>query len=114
MKYLYVADTGNHTIRRIDLDTNVVSTLAGSSGIFGYNAGETNTSGTDLGNVRLNGPMGLFASGTTLYVSDTFNNRIRKIDLSVAKTYTLAGSDLYGSNGDSFTSATGALLNYPL
>lgn len=114
MKYLYIADTGNHTIRRIDLDTNSVSTFAGSSGIFGYNSGETNTSGTDLSNVRFNAPMGLFSSGTTLYVSDTFNNRIRKIDLAISKAYTLAGSDTYGDNGDSFVSATGALLNYPL
>ncbi|HEY4300861.1 MAG TPA: FG-GAP-like repeat-containing protein [Candidatus Didemnitutus sp.] len=69
---LYVADTGNHTIRMIDSSGNV-TTLAGTAGFPGVNDG--------LGSAaRFNGPAALAVDpGGTIYVADTGNSSIRAI-----------------------------------
>ena len=68
---LYVADTNNHKIRKIVISTGVVTTLAGSS------SGSTDATGTSA---RFQFPQGITTDGTNLYVSDTYNHRIRKIE----------------------------------
>ena len=68
---LYVSDTNNHKIRKIVISTGVVTTLAGGTRAF------TDDTGTSA---RFNFPQGITTDGTNLYVSDTFNHRIRKIE----------------------------------
>lgn len=69
---VYVADTGNHTIRKIT-PTGVVTTLAGAPGASGTSDG----SGAAA---RFNGPSGVVVDATgNLYVADTLNHAIRKI-----------------------------------
>ena len=81
---IYVADAGNHAIRRIH--DGVVETFAGN-GVPGFADG--------IGpNTRFNTPTGLALSldGRTLYVADTNNHRVRRIDLATRRVGTLAGS----------------------
>ncbi len=67
---IYTADYGNDKIRKID-ENNEVSTLAGSS--RGYLEGIGSTA-------RYNRPFGITVdSNGTIFVADTFNNRVRKI-----------------------------------
>jgi sugar lactone lactonase YvrE len=81
---LYVADTGNHTIRKVTA-AGVVTTLAGTPGISG---GEDGTGG----DASFNGPGGVAVdSAGNVYVADTHNNAIRKITPAGVVT-TLAGS----------------------
>jgi sugar lactone lactonase YvrE len=69
---LYVADTWNHTIRKIT-PAGVVSTLAGLAGYFG-SADGTNSK------ARFYRPAGIaMDSATNLYVADSFNHTLRKI-----------------------------------
>jgi streptogramin lyase len=69
---LLVADTGNHTVRRIT-PTGVVNTLAGFAGESGF----SNAVGT---NARFNSPLGVcVASNGTVFVSDSGNHCIRAI-----------------------------------
>lgn len=70
--HVYVADSGNHVIRRIAAGTGEVSTWAGS-GVAGYSNGAATAA-------QFNGPRGLAldASGN-LYVADTGNHVIRRI-----------------------------------
>ena len=68
---LYVSDTNNHKIRKIVISTGVVTTLAGGTRAF------TDATGTSA---RFNFPQGITTDGTNLYVSDTYNHRIRKIE----------------------------------
>ncbi len=106
---LYVSDSGNNTIRKIDqIGTNwVVSTLAGQAGTSGAADG-TNSA------ARFNGPFGIAVDAfTNLYVSDGNNNTIRRIR-PVGTNWvvsTLAGSPQVSGATDGTGSA--ALFNVP-
>jgi sugar lactone lactonase YvrE len=84
---LYVADTGNHAIRKISPDGSV-TTLAGNG-----KPGSADGMGTAA---QFNGPVGLAVDDAGIvYVADTYNDRIRRIapDGSVS---TVAGNGMPG------------------
>src|SRR5262249_10882852 len=85
-KILYVADTGNDTIRRLPNTTGVatVSTIAGTAAMVGA----TDAVGV---NARFNSPDGIVAVGTTIFVTELGNNDLRMLDLSTGRVTTLAG-----------------------
>jgi hypothetical protein len=86
--YLYFVDTDNNRIRRVDLTTNATSLVAGN-GTAGYAEGVGS-------NTMFYTPLGLAASGNYLYVADTLNNRIRKIDLTTNTTSSVVGNGTGG------------------
>lgn len=106
---LYIADAGNHIIRKIELATNRVSTLAGSSGVSGSNDG-TGTS------AKFNFPQGITTDQQNLYISDTRNHIIRKIALDTNEVSTLVGST--GNSGATnlgvYYSGSNARFNNPM
>lgn len=90
---LFITDSNNHRIRKIDLSTGQVSTFAGTgtTGVSfgGFVDGPGNTA-------RFDNPRGLaIDANDNLYVADTGNNSIRKIDPNGNVT-TLAGSGVLG------------------
>ncbi|MDX2091412.1 MAG: hypothetical protein SFX73_26365 [Kofleriaceae bacterium] len=93
---LFVADSGNQTIRKIALSDGTTSTLAGTAGV-----GPAFVDSATAANVRFNGPRGLFFDGTSLFVADGGNERIRKVDPTSGGTTTAAPI------GDRPTSVTG-------
>jgi sugar lactone lactonase YvrE len=94
---VYVADTGNHRIRKIDSSTGLVSTVAGDG-----TAGFADGAGTSA---KFNAPRGVAVDGSgNLYVADTGNYRIRKIDSSGVVS-TLAGIGTSGFADGSGTTA---------
>jgi len=68
-----VVDFCNHLIRQIVISTGVVTTVAGT----GSSGSADNTTGTSA---SFNYPRGVTTDGTNLYVGDTFNDLIRKIE----------------------------------
>jgi sugar lactone lactonase YvrE len=69
---LYIADTENHAIRRLDLRTGLISTVLGT--------GERGDGPDgDPRRCRLARPHGICRHGSTLYVSDSENNRVREL-----------------------------------
>jgi len=87
---VYVADFGNHTIRKITHE-GVVSTLAGTAGVTGSRDGMG-------GVVRFNNPIGIATdSAGNVYVTDSSNSTIRKIT-SGGEVSTLVGTaGVFGS-----------------
>ncbi len=83
-QFLFVADRFNHTIRRIEISTGYVSTLAGLAGVSGSADGV----GTAA---RFDNPRGITTDGVNLYVSDSADT-IRKIVIATTETTTLAGT----------------------
>lgn len=103
---VYVADQGNHRIRKIDLTTGDVTTVAGS-GPGRYALGGL-VDGA-IADARFNGPMGVTVdSDGTIYVADTGNNAIRKISGDTVST--LAGG---GNSGDAEGTGSAAKFNGP-
>ena len=98
---LYVADTGNHAIRKVT-PQGLVSTLAGNG-----MAGSADGQGAAA---QFNGPVGIAVSGDgVVYVADTYNDRIRRIAPDGTVT-TLAGT---GKPGDADGAALKAQFDTP-
>lgn len=93
---LYVADGGvdvtsnleTNSIRKVDLSTGAVTTVAGT-GAFGITNGPTAIA-------EFRQPYGLAVSGNHLYVADSLNNSIRRIDLAARTIADLAGTGVAG------------------
>ncbi len=84
---LFVADTRNHVVRRIDGHTNVVTTIAGN-GAPGY-AGD----GQAENEVQFKQPHSVVLdSAGGLLVADTGNHRLRRIDLKTGFVETISGT----------------------
>lgn len=83
--FLYVADTYNHKIRRIDTATAVVQTVAGSEPGFMDGVGSESL---------LNEPTGLSVAGDVIYVADSANQVVRLFTPGGASVSTLELSNL--------------------
>src|SRR5512134_116545 len=103
---LFVADTANHVIRRIDTATGTVTTLAGRFGV----SGTANGTGAAA---RFNSPAGIVAAGTILFVCDTGNHAIRRIASASGEVTTLAGTPGSPGFADNNAGAGGALFSSP-
>jgi hypothetical protein len=95
---VYVADSSNHTIRKITA-AGVVTSIAGSAGVSGSANGANSQA-------RLKFPMqAVMGANGLLYISDSGNNQIRVMaaDGSIS---TLAGSGVAGGNDGLGSAAT--------
>jgi sugar lactone lactonase YvrE len=127
--YMYISDQGNHSIRRMNMATDAVNTIAGPAPRPYVDAdsaptGEFADSSTGV-TARFNHPSDLALAYTGRYsnagagkliVADTYNSMIRAVDLSTGATTTIAGGALYWWVGDPVGdggAATAAFLNYP-
>jgi VCBS repeat-containing protein len=104
---IFIADTLNHSIRKVDLD-GVITTVAGTLGVSGSSG-----DGGDATSATLNRPYGIaFDSSNNLYIADTLNHSVRKVDSNGVIT-TVAGTlGVSGSSGDG-GDAINAKLNRP-
>jgi DNA-binding beta-propeller fold protein YncE len=74
---VFIADTGNFVVRKLTIDGRLI-TIAGTPGVAGYADGPARTA-------RFSGPIGLRLWGNALYIADTANNAIRKLDFDAAE-----------------------------
>ena len=111
---VYIADTGNNVVRRIAAANGIITTVAGNG---------SPGSGGDTGpatSASLNQPQGVSVDlSGNLYIADTFNHRIRKVNAVTGIITTVAGTGytnpltgLGGYSGDGGL-ATSAELNFP-
>ena len=91
---LFVADSGNDTIRKVVIDTGVVTTLAG----FAQSPGSADGTGADA---RFYDPRGVVSDGEGhLLVADAENEAIRKVIIDTGVVTTVAGSAPSPGNAD--------------
>lgn len=103
---IYIADSGNNKIRKVDASTGIINTIAGSH-VAGYSG-----DGGPATSAILNGPYDVvFDAAGNLYISDNGNNVVRKISTSGIIT-TVVGTGVQGFTGDGGP-ATTAELNSP-
>ena len=91
---LYVADIGNHRIRRIDLETGIVESIAGGNERRLPRDGQT-----AKGNPIL-GPRALFIDGDTMWIALREGHSVWKLDLSKGTLHHVAGTGKKGFSGD--------------
>ncbi|MDP2313888.1 MAG: SMP-30/gluconolactonase/LRE family protein [Pseudomonadota bacterium] len=104
---LYVADTENHRIRVIDLEAGTIDTVAGN-GTPGFGG-----DGGAAVDAMLNFPRDLeFDTDGSLWVADTDNHAVRRIDLAAGTIGTEIGTNVKGFAGDG-APATEAQLDRP-
>src|SRR6266480_964100 len=98
---LYIADYGNQRIRKVDVATGIITTVAGNG--FATFLGD----GGAATNASLNYPasVALDASGN-LYIADPNNNRIRKVAAATGIITTVAGGGSSLGDGGAATSAS--------
>ena len=105
---LYIADAENHRIRKVDADSGIITTFAGT-GEEGFGG-----DGGPATEAKLDWPAGVAVdSEGNVYIADQVNERIRKVDTEGIIS-TFAGSGDYGyEGGEDGILATEANLNWP-
>jgi streptogramin lyase len=102
---LFVADSGNHTIRRIDLASATVTTWVGNP------LRQGSADGTGIA-ARFNAPTGVASNGNgLLFMLDTENHTIRQVDPATGQVTTLAGTP--GKTGSADGIGGAALFHSP-
>ena len=113
---VYIADSNNNRIRKVDVATGHITTVAGN-GTAGYTGdGELATS------AELNGPAVAVGASGNIYIADFGNNRVRVVcevasgpfcsGKTVGFIYTVAGNGTWGYNDDNIA-ATSAEFRGP-
>ena len=104
---IYIADAGNHRIRKVDATTGNISTVAGDgTPDYGGDGGPATAA-------QINGPWGVAVDGDgNIYIPDAGNHRVRKVTASTGVITTVAGDGTADYGGDGGP-ATAAQLNTP-
>ncbi len=103
---LYIADYGNDRIRKVVKSTGIISSIAGSTGCSSSIGDDDQATSASLC-----GPNGVVLdSSGNIYITDTFNCRIRKIGASNGIISTIAGGS---SSYDDYVAATSTALVKP-
>ena len=101
---IFVANFREGKVRRIDAKTNIITTVAGKEQT------EFNGEGILATEAGIVSPIGItFDEQDNLFITDTFNNRVRRVDAQTGIINTVVGNGSLGYSGDN-TSAIGASL----
>ncbi|KAL3638204.1 Protein SUPPRESSOR OF QUENCHING 1, chloroplastic [Castilleja foliolosa] len=111
LKEAYIADSESSSIRALDLGTGGSRLLAGGDPLFSDNLfkfGDHDGVGSE---VLLQHPLGVFCGNNgQIYVADSYNHKIKKLDLASRRVTTIAGT---GKAGFKDGSASEAQLSEP-
>ena len=110
---LFILDLKNNRFRKVDSLTGIITTVAGN-GIAGYSGdgGPAVDASLKCFTGSEGGGGGAVDKDGSLFISDTFNNRVRRVERTTGVITTVAGNGEPGFSGDN-GSATAASLNFP-
>lgn len=101
---LYIADSNNYCIRKLDTNGNI-STVAGSATNVGFTG-----DGGPATQAKMSSPYGVAVDGAgSIYIADSGNNRIRKVSNGIITT--IAGTGTAGFSGDGGPATKAQLKN---
>ena len=93
---LFIADTSNSVIRKVDAATQNISTFAGAEGGLVYSNNDGPATDATLAN-----PDGIVVdSQGNIFIADEFFNAIREVNGLTGQMTTIAGNGTYGYSGD--------------
>ncbi len=107
---VYFGGAGYHIVRKITVSTGIISTIAGttSSTSGGYNGDNMQATSATL-STPYDVVLDYYGN---LYITDRFNNRIRKVDVSTGLITTVVGTGTASTSGDG-SAATSATIKSP-
>ena len=95
---IYIADSKNHCIRMVDFTTKNIDKVAGTCGSSGYSGDG------DALNAQLDEPSGIYLDASAnLFIADTINCMVRKVDASTKMLTTVAGAESAGNPSCSYS-----------
>ena len=104
----YIADTGNHVVRRVNGTTGIIEAFAGS-GVGGYSG-----DGGSAKTAQLRGPRAVALDGKgNVYIADTSNNRVRKVDSKGIITTVAGSNNTFTTGVGDGGAATSATISVP-
>jgi len=104
---IFIADSANYVIRRVDLGSGIITTVAGT-GDRGFRG-----DGGPAARAQLGGPQGLAVDESgNLFIADRDNSRVRRVDAATGVIATVAGTGTAGFSGDGGP-AISAQLSFP-
>jgi streptogramin lyase len=105
---LYIADSANHVIRKVDHDSGIITSAVGEGGQNGDDG-----DGGPASAAHIDGPKGIvFDASWNLLIADSGNAKIRRVDAATGVITTMAGTGRSGLGGDGGP-ATDAELDEP-
>jgi hypothetical protein len=106
---LFIADSFNGLVRKVAAGTGIITVAAGggtSAGVDGFGNGGAATS------ARLRNPLGIGLDvAGNLYIADTGNSMVRKVDVVSGVITAVAGTGQYGYSGDKGSALNAALAS---
>lgn len=101
---LFIADAGNHRIRKVDALTGIISTIAGT-GVPGFSG-----DGASGLLAALNSPYAVaLDGGGNIYVADSVNRRVRKLNAATGNISTIAGTGAAGYSGENIPATSAGM-----
>lgn len=108
---VYFADTANHRVRRVDVRTGAITTVAGT-GTAGYDGSQDGGPATSA---QLSSPASIALDPMgNLYIADTGNHRVRRVALSTGTIMTYAGNGGTAYNQRELDYPTAMAINAPV
>lgn len=102
---IFIADSFNNRIRKVDVDTGIITTVAGNA-TPGFDG-----DGGPATSAKLSVPEGVFLdSSDNIFIADSSNHRIRKVDAVTGIITTVAGNGTEGFSGDGGSAASAQLI----
>jgi sugar lactone lactonase YvrE len=109
---LYLADVANNVIRKVSIDTGIITTVAGNGVYAGSPQGTFSGDGGPALLAGINHPNGVAVDGAgNLYIADTYNQRIRVVSVTTGVITTIAGTGVGGYSGDGGPATKAELYN---
>ena len=102
---VYIADLYNNRVRKVDVATGLITTVAGN-GTGGYGGDDSLALNAEIYNASA---VAADDSGN-IYISDFYNNRVRKVRVATGIISTLAGNGIGGYSGDDSLAVNGEIF----